>query len=339
MKKTFTLTSVLVCLALANFAQTCQRIPLYEIFSSSTCGPCVSANSNMKNVFNANPNKFTCVKYQMNWPGSGDIYYTGEGGSRRNYYSVNSIPAMFVEGTSMSSTSYTSADLNNQYNIPAELSVYANYTNVNNTVTVWTTFTPLKNFPTGLYRAQVAVVEKTTVNNASSNGETIFYNVMKKMLPSAAGSNLGTTMTANTPINVNGLTNNFGTSSTVENFANLAVVVFAQDNMNKAVLNSAWATLLTGVTEVEKPGNGITSLFPNPANSSAYVSYQLTETRNVKISVLNMLGQEVFTSNEGEKSAGQYDLEIGTSSLPNGMYIVHVTLGDKVHTSKVSVQH
>ncbi|MEZ5197672.1 MAG: hypothetical protein R2764_15170 [Bacteroidales bacterium] len=30
----------------------------------------------------------TLVKYQMNWPGVGDPYYT-EGGAERNYYGVS----------------------------------------------------------------------------------------------------------------------------------------------------------------------------------------------------------------------------------------------------------
>jgi len=340
MKKTFTLIVALIGVAFAGNAQqnqSTQRIPLHEGFSSSTCGPCVSANINMQNVFNANPNKYTSIKYQMNWPGSGDIYYTSEGGSRRSYYAVNSIPYLFVDGTNFSPNSYSSLDLDNNYNVPAEMTISATYSVINKVVTVNTVYTPLSNNSSTIIRGQTAVVEKTTTANKSSNGETLFHNVMKKMMPNASGIGLGA-LTANTPINQNNLTYTFGTGATVENYNNLAVIVFAQNNADKTVLQSTWATLLTGVTEIEKPGNGITALFPNPASNLANVSYQLTENRNVKLSIVNVLGEEVYAANEGEKAPGNYDLEINTSSLSNGIYFVNLTLGNNTHTSKISIE-
>jgi thiol-disulfide isomerase/thioredoxin len=66
--------------------------PLFELFTSSTCGPCVEAHEVLDELFENNPNEYASIKYQMNWPGSGDPYYTEEGGVRRDYYNVNSIP-------------------------------------------------------------------------------------------------------------------------------------------------------------------------------------------------------------------------------------------------------
>ena len=37
---------------------------------------------------------------------------------------------------------------------------------------------------------QVAIYEKSTTQNVKSNGETVFYKVMKKMVPDANGTNL-----------------------------------------------------------------------------------------------------------------------------------------------------
>ena len=59
--------------------------PLYEVFTSSTCGPCAYANPILDAVLEANPGTHSLVKYQMNWPGSGDPYYTAEGGVRGNF--------------------------------------------------------------------------------------------------------------------------------------------------------------------------------------------------------------------------------------------------------------
>src|SRR5690606_24089689 len=73
--------------------------PFFEEFTSSTCGPCASFNNSFFNGFiAANEDDITLVKYQMNWPGSGDPYYTAEGGVRRTYYGVNAVPELYVDG-------------------------------------------------------------------------------------------------------------------------------------------------------------------------------------------------------------------------------------------------
>ena len=75
-----------------------EKIPMIEHFSSSTCGPCVNVNTTMLNFCNQNAGRFTYTKYQMNWPGNGDPYYTQEGGTRRTYYGVSAVPQCFLDG-------------------------------------------------------------------------------------------------------------------------------------------------------------------------------------------------------------------------------------------------
>ena len=65
------------------------RTPVLEAFTSSTCGPCTPGNINVGNVLSAFPDEYSKVNYQMSWPGSGDPYFTNEGGDRRTYYDVN----------------------------------------------------------------------------------------------------------------------------------------------------------------------------------------------------------------------------------------------------------
>ena len=72
---------------------------MLESFTSSTCGPCVAGNVNVSNVLSGfNNSDYSLLKYQMSWPGSGDPYYTAEGGDRRNYYGVNAVPDFILDG-------------------------------------------------------------------------------------------------------------------------------------------------------------------------------------------------------------------------------------------------
>jgi hypothetical protein len=74
------------------------RRPLVETFTSSTCGPCAPANVTAEALFAQNTGKFTSIKYQADFPGTGDPYFTQEGGNRRSYYSINSVPRMEIDG-------------------------------------------------------------------------------------------------------------------------------------------------------------------------------------------------------------------------------------------------
>ena len=79
--------------------QTVQRMPLFEYYASSTCSPSATFNFSFFNNFTQeHQEELALIKYPMYWPGNGDPYYTEEGGVRRMYYNVNSIPFLIMEG-------------------------------------------------------------------------------------------------------------------------------------------------------------------------------------------------------------------------------------------------
>ena len=165
-----------------------QKIPMIEHFSSSTCGPCVSVNTGMGNLTNANPGKFTYTKYQMNWPGNGDPYYTEEGGVRRQFYGVNAVPNVVLEGTNLGATTMTQAQLDNAYNTPSFGDVRGSFNVSGNTITVKVDF--MSYYDMTAEKALVSVNEKVTHNNVGSNGETEFHHVFMKFLTSPSGNAL-----------------------------------------------------------------------------------------------------------------------------------------------------
>lgn len=166
-----------------------QKIAMIEHFSSSTCGPCVQPNNQMLTVTNNNPGKFTYTKYQMSWPGSGDPYYTEEGGVRRQYYNVNAVPAIFIEAQEKSA-GQAQAVINDVYNTPAFADVRGSFNvNVNdNTITVKVDFMAFYDLNTA--KAFVTVNEKETHGNVGTNGETSFHHIFMKFLTNTSGNEL-----------------------------------------------------------------------------------------------------------------------------------------------------
>jgi len=226
---------VILSMSVTAFSQTIPKKAIYEIFTSSTCDPCFAANANMDFIFSNNPGEYSLIKYQMNWPTGGDPYYTPQGGDRKEYYGVVSIPDLFVNSVDNDPTTFTQA-LFDQYaalftnmSISATASILAD-----GMITVNATLMPSANFSAGL-KAHIVVVEKTTVGNYQWNGESEFHNVMMVMLPGSSGTTLGA-LTNGTPVD---LTETYNMNTTyMEEPTDLAVVIFVQDDNTKEVIQS-----------------------------------------------------------------------------------------------------
>ncbi len=242
---------------LSNFdfhvaSQSTQRTVLYEEFTSSTCSPCATFNSQYftTNFLENNAGKFVVIKYQMNWPDPGDPYYTAEGGTRRYYYGISGVPTLMIDATEGThfNTIDLQTDLNNHYATPAFFDVEANYSISGNDISVNVNITPYVNATD--FTVQIAVVEKTTTGNTGNNGETEFHYVMMKMLPDADGTVLdfsdGVTQT---------ISESYDMSSTnVEEMDDLAVVVFVQNDKTHEVFQSVFADLVSTVSFYPEQG-------------------------------------------------------------------------------------
>lgn len=209
-----------------------QKIPMIEHFSSSTCGPCVSVNTAMLNLCNNNPGKFTYTKYQMNWPGNGDPYYTEEGGVRRNHYGVNAVPQVFMNGDDQGYGAATQATLDAHYNTPAFAEIRGAFTVEGNTIHVSADI--MSYIDMNNVRAYVTVNEKETHNNVGGNGETSFHHIMMKMLPNGNGSTIS--IAAGEYLHLE-FTQDMS-STHVEEMTDLEVSVWVEDYNAKSVFNS-----------------------------------------------------------------------------------------------------
>ena len=211
-----------------------QRITMIEHFTSSTCGPCVSVNYTMNQLTTNNPGKFTYTKYQMNWPGNGDAYYTQDGEARRVYYSCDAVPTVIFNGEQINA-SLAQSLLEMENNNPAYANISGAFNIDGNTINItadFMSYIKLENVA-----AFVSVNEKETTGNVGSNGETSFNHVMMKLLDSADGNIISIE-----PGDYQRLEFSFDMSSThVEDMNDLEVAFWLQDLSNKNVFNSKFA--------------------------------------------------------------------------------------------------
>ncbi len=79
------------------------------------------------------------------------------------------------------------------------------------------------------------------------------------------------------------------------------------------------------------------NVYPNPISTNATVNFNLVESNNVVIEVVNAIGQLVSTNNLGKLSIGEQNYSIDASNLNNGLYFINIRVGDKSVVRKVSI--
>lgn len=85
---------------------------------------------------------------------------------------------------------------------------------------------------------------------------------------------------------------------------------------------------LSAVGIDEFSGNKTLTVYPNPTKNVINVSLSLNKPYIVKLSILNNLGQEVWSS--GKKlDTGQHEINIKTHNLTKGIYFVKIHLNNK----------
>jgi len=75
--------------------------------------------------------------------------------------------------------------------------------------------------------------------------------------------------------------------------------------------------------------------YPNPFNPATTIKYQIPELSFVTLKIYDVLGSEIITLVNEEKSAGNYEVEFNASSLPSGVYFYILQAGSFVETKKM----
>lgn len=77
--------------------------------------------------------------------------------------------------------------------------------------------------------------------------------------------------------------------------------------------------------------------YPNPFNPTTTIRFSLPEASDVKLTIYNILGQEVQTLINGEMAAGIHTIDFGAQNLSSGIYIYKLEAGSFIQTKKMTV--
>jgi hypothetical protein len=62
--------------------------------------------------------------------------------------------------------------------------------------------------------------------------------------------------------------------------------------------------------------------FPNPFNATTRIRYDVSKTIDVKLKIINLLGEEIILLVDEVKHPGSYEIEFNAGNLSSGAYIV-----------------
>ncbi|MGA2296281.1 MAG: T9SS type A sorting domain-containing protein [FCB group bacterium] len=93
--------------------------------------------------------------------------------------------------------------------------------------------------------------------------------------------------------------------------------------------------LLDAVDDFTNSNNSLT-IFPNPASNELKISYNLNANKYVTISIIDVLGNEVYSATE-QGLAGTNNSKIDLSVLPQGVYYLKLSAGADALTRIISV--
>lgn len=83
------------------------------------------------------------------------------------------------------------------------------------------------------------------------------------------------------------------------------------------------------------PNNYCLSVFPNPFNPSATLSFSLPHAARATLTVYDVTGREVQVLHDGVLDAGEHHFTFNGSSLPSGLYFARLHSGNQMQTTKL----
>lgn len=316
---------------------------LLEIFSSGMCTACAPWNAVLHPFFISdrantpdNRGNFCVVKYQVDIPSVGDPCVTEQTLSRAGFYGVNSAPSFYMNGKSMPLAANEEIMFRSlrdsiarygQTSVPTGLT--ARLERDGNTFRVHADIT---NYLPDInnYALVVCLMEDSIEHNRTMhNGEKIFYNVVRQMLPNTVGSEIIPETVGKTTSRDFEFTFDLQNPQIFSSVENMSAVVFLQNTNTREVIQARY--LADGVNDtsiivenrpVERMQKQL-SVYPNPVTERCLVSFVSAIRTQAEWQILDMQGKTVFSRRILLKE-GENRFETETGNLPAGLYFIRI---------------
>lgn len=313
------------------------RVALIEHFTNSSSTATVKADSAVNRFINNNELNVINLQYHTSNP-SGDPFYADNQvipTARAGYYGLSTVPYGVLNGGVLNGVpksqhvfDYTvDKPFDTNYAIieslrDSKFSILLDSKVHGNTLDVEAQISVNEDLPATELSVRIAVIERRVTGITGSNGETTFENVVKAMLPGAAGTTIYQAWNTSDHISI---TESWDLRR-VYNPTELRVVAFMQNVTTKEIYQATMDTI--GVmTGVDNPISGSTDngksfvVYPNPADRFTFIKLSQETHDDVTIELYNYLGKLVYAATLPE---GSDIKEIPLENYSDGLYILRL---------------
>ena len=339
--KIFKGTAFLVVAMLCFFGTTsaADRLVLGELYTSTTCPPCRAANLELDDLAIELEPILVIIRYHGWWPSPGNDpfyhYNVSQNTARFNYYGVNSVPNLRIDGYINAGYNYPAwrgmIESEAENSSPLIMNISGSYDEDARagefTVSIYAEMDP----GASNLKLRIALTESNIYYQAP-NGLTIHHQTFRHMYPGTSGQSFTIS---------EGETVDFTFDLTTPDPLvprGCRLVAFVQSDQNRQVLQSAKAVVVnlepTGIEdEIEIPESiALGQNYPNPFNAETKIDFQ-TNGGAVSLEIYDLTGAMVRTLIDGSLEAGHYSatwngLDESGNDAASGVYFYRLNGAD-----------
>jgi PKD repeat protein len=311
------------------------RIVLLEHFTNTSNPEANLENTFIDNQRNGNSEEVIIIQYHTNFPGRDQLNEANKAdpSARALYYGVPQTPRTALDG-------YIENEKFSQWGVPAlkrrklvssPFSIEIDFpaTATAGTLAISAKLTALLKVEGNLF-VHIAVIEKEVTD--LYEGAPTFENVLRKMLPNAAGTQLNQTW-------LPGAFETFNQSWElvhIKDPSQLAVVVFVQDEQTREIYQAAIKQPTVVPQVITSVGDDLATsdavnLYPNPASDRTNVVFGHRLTSDHEWAVYDVVGKLV---SKGIARKGQQSFTLDTSTYAEGSYLIQISRKGKAPLHK-----
>jgi hypothetical protein len=185
---------IIVCFGITALFGQARRIVLIEEATNASCAPCAANNPKLQAFFSNYFGGVISVRYHAWWPGYDPMYQLNisDNTARINYYSVSGVPNYMMDGVNYGVPGDPAAMATQMWqNLgnPSPVKIVVEDDIDADTVRANITLIGLAQVSQGMLHLRTAVIERKIeyASPPGTNGERVFPDVMRKLLPDANG--------------------------------------------------------------------------------------------------------------------------------------------------------
>ncbi len=317
------------------------RIVLLEHFTNATHTTSIESNDLIYGIANSKPYDFAYLSFHTSFPQADPFNNRNpaDPSARALHYGISEVPFSIMDGGpdgsgifNYSPVAFNTKELLKRALVDPAFSIEISQDQSDNELSIDIDITSLSGIDAGALTLYVAIVETDVdASEAGLQTNTVYRNIVRKLLPDAGGTLLPADWTENQ-------TRSFNLSWSVNDVfdsGKLAAVAFIQDETTREVYQTGYSSEFDIPTVVDLPEPDLRLsdilLYPIPVTDYLYIQFRETTTNDHFLEIYNLTGRKVYSD---ILRHGSLVYEFNAGQLPGGIYLFRIRGKNKIIGTK-----